>query len=231
LLALGVQRAGPSRCAKAMKSRRVSPPRRRASKAKRPGASNSGRWGRWIKASIGLAVALACAWVGYILWGGRGPKPPEPPPEAGPSEPLAGQMKVTLYFSDSQAEFLLGEDRIIPRVDGAAALARAVVEEVARGPRTALQPTLPKGTRVLKVDVRGDGLCIVDLSEEIQRDHPGGSSGELMSVYSIVETIAANVPGIKSVQIMIEGKKTETLAGHISIGGPIRPEPSYVRSR
>ncbi len=213
-----------------MGSRRANPSRRKAASVKRRRATKSSPWGRLFKVSVGVAALLACAFLGYSLWSAKVSRPPEPPGKAGPTEPPAGQMKVTLFFSDSQAEFLSGEERVVPQSRTPVALARAVMEEVARGPRSPLHHTLPKGTRVLKVDLSGDGLCTVDLSGELQRDHPGGSSAELMTVYSIVESLAANVPGVKSVQILIEGKKADTLAGHISIGNPISPDPSYVKN-
>lgn len=230
MLALGVSGAGPSREARTMGSRRVKPSRRRASSSKRRRTVKSGRWAGLLKVSIGVAALLACGLLGYSLWSGKAGRPPESPPKAGPTGPPTGQMKVTLFFSDSQAEFLSGEERVVPEGLTPLALAKAVVQEVIRGPRTPLHHTLPKDTRVLKVDLSGEGLCTVDLSGELQRDHPGGSSAELMTVYSIVQSLAANVPGVKSVQILIEGKKTETLAGHISIGSPISPDPSYVKN-
>lgn len=213
-----------------MGPRRTNPSRRKVASVKRRRAARSSRWGRLLKVSLGVAAILACAFLGYSLWSGKAGRPPEPPTEAGPSEPPAGQMKVTLFFSDSQSEFLSGEERLLPKSGTPLALARAVMEELERGPKTPLHRTLPKGTRVLKVDLSGNGLCTVDLSGELQRDHPGGSSAELMTVYSVVESLAANVPGVKAVQILIEGKKTDTLAGHISIGGPITPDPSYVKN-
>ncbi len=211
-----------------MGSKRAKPSRRKASSVKRRGAKG-GRWGRLLKVSVGVAAVLACAFLVYSLWSGKAARPPGHPPKGEPSEPPTGQMRLTLFFSDSQAEFLLGEERVVPQSATPLALARAVMEELARGPRTPLHHTLPKGTRVLKVDLGGDGLCTVDFSGELQRGHPGGSSAELMTVYSIVESLAANVPGVKAVQILIEGKKADTLAGHISIGGPISSEPGYVK--
>jgi germination protein M len=196
---------------------------------RRHGARHGG-WKTFLFLWIGLMVVFAAVWAGYRFWTERRAKTADKP--AGRTSPGTGapaQQAVALYFSDEQAEYLVAEARRIPRVENPSNTARAVLEELIRGPRSGLQPTIPPGTQV-----RGDtgcqnGVCVVDLSGEVVSNHSGGSSGELMTVYSIVESLRANVKGFQSVQLLVNGKARETLAGHIAISGPLRSDSRYVR--
>ncbi|GAJ20538.1 unnamed protein product, partial [marine sediment metagenome] len=65
-------------------------------------------------------------------------------------------------------------------------LARQAVIELIKGPESSdFYRTIPEGTQVNEVYI-ADDIAYLDLSEEIFKNHPGGSSGELMTVYSIV---------------------------------------------
>ena len=57
---------------------------------------------------------------------------------------------------------------------------------------------------------------------EITENHWGGSRAEELTVYSIVNTLT-DVPGIKEVQILIEGLVSSTIAGHIILDKPLSP--------
>lgn len=98
--------------------------------------------------------------------------------------------------------------------------------EEARGAVTALlenNETLPYGTRLIGLSVK-DSTAYADFSAELAANHQGGSSGEIQTIYSIVNTIALNIPEIKRVQILIEGRSEKTLAGHIDISQPLSPD-------
>jgi len=121
--------------------------------------------------------------------------------------PTEKMVEVNLYFSDSQAMYLVAEKRKIPQTPS---LVRQAVIELIKGPENSdLYPTIPKGTQVNEVYIVDD-IVYIDLSEEIFKNHPGGSSGELMTVYSIVNTLT-EIPPIRGVQIF----------GHIDISMPL----------
>jgi spore germination protein GerM len=69
----------------------------------------------------------------------------------------------------------------------------------------------------------------VNFSLALSKDHPGGSSAEMMTVYSIVNSLALNFPQIKRVQILIDGKSIETITGHLSLRQPISPKPHLIK--
>ena len=139
--------------------------------------------------------------------------------------PIEEMVEVNLYFSDSQAMYLVPEKRKISQIPS---LARQAVIELINGPGNSdLYPTIPEGTQVNEVYIAED-IVYIDLSEEIFKNHPGGSSGELMTVYSIVNTLTEISP-IKGVQILVEGNEMKSLAGHIDISMPLLRDEDWIK--
>lgn len=132
---------------------------------------------------------------------------------------IDGNNKVTvsLYFSDQNGDYLQVEKREIGMVPG---LARATINELIAGPKTTgLLRTIPEGTKLLDINIE-NGLCRVDLSREFKENHWGGSSGEILTVYSLVDTLT-QFSTIESVEILVEGQIVETLAGHMDLSTPV----------
>jgi germination protein M len=141
-------------------------------------------------------------------------------------QPVPEEMiEVNLYFSDSQAMYLVSEKRKIPPTTS---LAKQVVVELIKGPASSdLYSTIPEGTRVNEVYI-ADDIVYVDLSEEVFKNHPGGSSGELMTVYSIVNSLTEISP-IKGVQILVEGNERNSLVGHVDISMPLLRDEDWIK--
>lgn len=139
---------------------------------------------------------------------------------------VTGEMiEVNLYFSDSQAMYLVSEKRKMPPTTS---LAKQVVVELIKGPASSdLYSTIPEGTRVNEVYI-ADDIVYVDLSEEVFKNHPGGSSGELMTVYSIVNSLTEISP-IKGVQILVEGNERNSLVGHVDISMPLLRDEDWIK--
>ena len=55
-----------------------------------------------------------------------------------------------------------------------------------------------------------------------------GSVSELLTIYTIVNALTVNLPTIKSVQLLVEGKEVDTLAGHIDLRQPIAQNPDLI---
>jgi germination protein M len=139
--------------------------------------------------------------------------------------PTEEMVEVNLYFSDSQAMYLVPEKRKIPQTPS---LARQAVIELIRGPENSdLYSTIPEGTQINEMYI-ADDIAYIDLSEEIFKNHPGGSSGELMTVYSIVNTLT-EIPPIKGVQILVGGNERESLVGHIDINMPLLRDENWIK--
>ena len=43
----------------------------------------------------------------------------------------------------------------------------------------------------------------------------------MLTVYTIVDALTANLPAITSVQLLVDGKQIETLAGHVDLSRPL----------
>ena len=139
--------------------------------------------------------------------------------------PAEEMVEVNLYFSDSQAMYLVPEKRKISQIPS---LARQAVIELIKGPESSgLYPAIPEGTQVNEVYI-ADDIVYIDLSEEIFKNHPGGSSGELMTVYSIVNTLT-EIPPIKGVQILVGGNEMKSLVGHIDISMPLLRDEDWIK--
>ena len=139
--------------------------------------------------------------------------------------PTEEMVEVNLYFSDAQVMYLEPEKRKISQTPS---LARQVVIELIKGPENSeLYPTIPQGTQVNEVYI-ADDIVYVDLSKEIFTNHPGGSSGELMTVYSIVNTLT-EIPPIKGVQILVGGNEKDSLVGHIDISMPLIRDQDWIK--
>ena len=142
---------------------------------------------------------------------------------------LVEKKEVLLYFSDSEGEYLIGEKREILKKNEVKEEAKETILELIKGPKGKLIPTLPPRTKLLTLQINDAGVAKVNFSPALSKDHPGGSSAEMMTVYSIVNSLALNFPQIKRVQILIDGKPIETITGHLSLRQPISPKPDLIK--
>ncbi|MGB9868220.1 MAG: GerMN domain-containing protein [Bacillota bacterium] len=141
------------------------------------------------------------------------------------SQPLENTMKVTLWFG--YGSYLVPVTRFVPRTVSAI---RSVVTELIKGPEglPGLSRTIPQGTKLLGVNLK-EGIAYVDLSQELKTKHWGGSTAERMTVESIALTVT-EFPTVSKVQILIAGKRVQSIAGHMSIDAPIaRNDPNPLR--
>jgi hypothetical protein len=157
------------------------------------------------------------------------PQPDPPPllavsPTLSPSAPL---RKVKLFFpSPTREGELEGEERDIRTSSLPSDEAKQIVAELIHGSKDKRLPALPSDARLRELFVTGDGLAVVDLTQEASLHHPGGLMMELASIYSVVNSLTQNVSGISRVQILIEGAEAETLAGHIDLSQPLAEDLS-----
>jgi len=135
---------------------------------------------------------------------------------------------VTLYFSGEEGEYLAGEKREILNKGSAQEEAKEVIDELIKGPKGKLIRTLPPRARLLALRIDEEGVAKVNFDRALSRDHPGGSSAEIMTVYSIVNSLTLNFPQIKRVQILIEGRR-ESITGHLVLDRPISSKTDLIK--
>jgi spore germination protein GerM len=134
------------------------------------------------------------------------------------------KINVKLFFQAPGGRGLAIEERPVAFASDVARQLHLVVEELVKGSQSGMVATLPPETRVLHVFVSARGVAYVDLSKEAAAVQPAGSEAEMMTVYSVVNSLAANFPAIKRVQILIDDRPTATLAGHVDLTQPLRPD-------
>ncbi|MGB6199930.1 MAG: GerMN domain-containing protein [Candidatus Acidiferrales bacterium] len=90
------------------------------------------------------------------------------------------------------------------------------------------QRTLPADTTLLQFYILPDGTAIADFSDELASETPSGILSEQLVVNSITSTLAANVPSIARLKILIHGQEADTLAGHVDLTGffPLNTPPA-----
>jgi hypothetical protein len=44
----------------------------------------------------------------------------------------------------------------------------------------------------------------------------------MFTVYTVVNALTTNIPAVSAVQILVDGKEVDTLAGHIDLRHPLR---------
>jgi hypothetical protein len=143
--------------------------------------------------------------------------------------PKLAKAKGHLYFSDADNRFLTAEYRTLVLSDTVAQRAKDIMKALIEGPIGPLSPTMPAGTKVLALYVTQDGMAYVDFNRAITENHPGGTFSELLTIFSIVNTLVLNIPEIEAVKILIEGREADTLAGHIDLRRPFRPNMLMIK--
>ena len=159
------------------------------------------------------------------------PSTTAPTPETNPPasvdtlpDPSPQSQKVTLYFPNSDASGLIATDRTIVVNDQE--VIKSIFKELANPPSGLVQP-LPQGTNLLGATVSADGVATIDLSSEFQTNFGGGSAGEQMTMYSIINTLTT-LPNVQSVQFLLEGKKLDGILGNLDTSLPLMPNEGLI---
>ena len=94
---------------------------------------------------------------------------------------------------------------------------KQVLNTLLAGPVDAELRTLPPDAALLSFYLLPDGTAIADFSEALATSIPSGIESEQMAADSITKTLAANVPQVRRLKILIHGQEVETLAGHLDL--------------
>jgi hypothetical protein len=144
------------------------------------------------------------------------------------STPSDVREKGRLFWASAASpDMLEPTDVELPLSADPAQRAKQLLAALIAQPPTEAQRTLPADAELLGFYLFPDGTAIADFSEALATKTPSGILSEKMAVDSILDTIAANVPAVQSLKILIHGQETETLAGHLDLTGffPIPSSP------
>jgi len=132
------------------------------------------------------------------------------------------KIEVKVLFGDYNGSNLKWESRSIYKSKQIINQAKQIILELINGPNnTDLIAVIPEGVQLREIYIDKYNIMYVDFSKEMISNHRGGSTGELLTVYSIVNTMLINFSDIKKVQVLIEGVETESIAGHLDVSSPL----------
>jgi hypothetical protein len=185
----------------------------------------------WLAFIGGLAALVLIAISIARMYAPARPVPSDAPITRSPTTPKeTAHITATLFFGapDGQSLAPMRRDVALAEtvVDQGRQILAAQLSEVPPAPYVSVIPAATM-LRAFYVTERGDAF--VDLSSDIVRGHPGGSLNELLTVYAIVNAVSANLPAVRRVQILVDGKEADTIAGHVDLRRPLTRNDSLVR--
>jgi spore germination protein GerM len=143
--------------------------------------------------------------------------------------PAGRKIKARLFYVADDGVHLTSVEREVAYGENAVDQAREIVTAQIAPVAEPLVSAVPPGTalRALFITERGDAF--VDLSRDVAASHPGGATSELLTVYTIVNALTANLPAVTGVQMLVDGKEVDTLAGHVDLRRPLEKNLAWVQ--
>ncbi len=87
---------------------------------------------------------------------------------------------------------------------------------------------LPHQTKLLTASFKPP-LITINLSSDLSKGVVNfGGQDEMLAISCLTNSFLANFPNFTALQILIEGEKRETLAGHIDISQPLHYQPTII---
>jgi len=125
---------------------------------------------------------------------------------------------VTLFVADDDQSALLQRQlsTALPKDPQARSreLLHALVSEYLK-PET--KHTLGAGADVTDVLIVDKNTAVVNVNTQFADAHRSGVLVEELTLASMAQTLAANVPGISRLKVVVDGKERQTLAGHADL--------------
>ena len=178
---------------------------------------------------VALAVVLVTGLIALLV---MGPRWLTTPPEGEDATPAAAadarKIRARLFYVNEQGTGLQGVEQEVLFGEGTAEQARRIVEaQIAPAPEPHVS-AIPQGTKLRTVFFTKAGELYIDLSADLRTNHPGGTTNETLTVYALVSAVTSNLPAVTGVQILVEGKEVDTLAGHLDLRRPIEQDLKWV---
>jgi spore germination protein GerM len=181
--------------------------------------------------AIPAVLAFAAAIVLVVIVRQRAARnttaPAQAVPVTAPVKP-GRKIKALLFYVSMDGTKLTGVEREVAYGDGPAEQAQEIVNAQLAAAATPLVSAIPPGTTLRALYLNDKGEAYVDLSQEVSTAHTGGSQDEVLTIYTIVNALTTNLPAVKSVQLLVNGKEVDTLAGHIDLRKPLEKDLSLV---
>lgn len=188
------------------------------------------------RVAVGLVVGAVL--IALVLVVGRGRDEPAPVPsttlpidEVVPVEPGEGTL-VPLYYPD-ETGMLSEEEREVVVWTTPAAGAQVLLRALLAGPESEdLSAPVSESVSLGETFLTPAGQLYVDLvSTELDEPPRTGSQAELLTVFSLVDTVLLNIPEIEGVILLWNGRQLDTFAGHVDTSLPLQAEPDLIRAK
>lgn len=183
----------------------------------------------YVAAVAVLALVLIIRVIAVLLMDKEPAAAPAPVAATAPVE--TAHITATLYYASSDGGSLVPVRRDVPLASGVVEQGRQILLTAIKDAPPPYIKVIPEGTTLRAFYVTDRGDAFVDFGPEIVRAHPGGTLNELLTVYSIVNAVTANLPAVQRVQLLVEGKEIDAIAGHVDIRRPLTRDLSLVRER
>lgn len=185
----------------------------------------------WILGIAGTSLLIAGVWLVVAMlprFLGHNPNGTADGTTSTPSTD-ARKIRATLLYVSADGAALVPVSREVLYGATPTEQARHILEEEVLAPPNGLRSAIPAGTTVRAVFLTREGQAYVDLGGPIVTGHSGGSLDEALAVYAIVNTVALNLPTITAVQILVDGKQVDSLAGHLDLRSPLSKSLDWIR--
>lgn len=185
---------------------------------------------RYLPAAIGVVLLGVLAW-GMTTVLERLARPQPAPIQTTKTAPASEtpHIAATLFYATASGDALMAVRREVPLADGIVAQGKQILTSQLGAAPPPYLSAIPAGTTLRAFYVTDRGDAFVDLSREVSSAHPGGSLAELLTVQAVVSAVTANLPAVQRVQILVDGKEADTIAGHVDIRRPVARDQSLVR--
>jgi hypothetical protein len=184
----------------------------------------------WLVGGAGLAAIAIGLWLVAVKlprWLGA---PSTDQSAAGaPGGPDGRRIHATIFYVSTDGHDLVPTDREVPYGATPGEQARRILEAQFGPAPAGLVSPIPPGTTVRALYLTPSGEAYVDLSHDIVAAHPGGSLAEAQTVFAIVDALTVNLPDISGVQLLVDGKEVDTLAGHLDLRHPLHRTLKWIR--
>lgn len=133
-------------------------------------------------------------------------------------------VNLNLYFANKKGDKLTAQSTVM-EYNANVAVEKVVVEQLIAGPtEKGYYATIPKDTKVMSVTTK-DGVCYVNLDTGFTAQ--GYDVLGTVTIYSIVNSLT-ELPGITSVQILVNGETSLTYKDNISLETIFQRNPEMI---
>ncbi len=196
----------------------------------------SSRWPPSRGTLIAIAIlAILAGVVAVVIWPRDAPEDAASETDGSVSATVedefgAGEVWAANLYFPSTGGLLLAETREVPASAETAERISVLVTTLLAGPQgRGMRPPLPENVTVRKVYLGEDGLAFLDLeSPEGAAPPASGSLREMLTVYSLVNTVLLNFDELERIVLLWNGRQLKTFAGHLDTMRPLAANTDVV---